>query len=94
MQPSDGGAIQHVLMIRDTAFWFSGAFVLLPACSHPTIANSREEMHAAIPAASRHSKVTYAQYSNILGNLIVSQDMVYCYSEAVTHICLCSESKF
>jgi hypothetical protein len=47
----------------------------LLVCSHPTIVDSREKMHAAIPAAFLHNVATYAHFWNTLGRLL-SPDMV------------------
>jgi hypothetical protein len=48
----------------------------LLVCSHPTIVDAREKMHAAIPVAFRHNMATYAQFWGMLGRLL-SPDMVY-----------------
>jgi hypothetical protein len=47
----------------------------LLVCSHPTIVESREKMHVAIPAVFRHNVATYAQFWNLLVRLL-SPDMV------------------
>ena len=39
----------------------------LLVCSHPTMVDAREKMHAAIPVAFRHDMATYAQFWGVLG---------------------------
>ena len=48
----------------------------LLVCSHLTMVDAREKMHAAIPVAFRHNIATYAQFWGVLGRLL-SPDMVY-----------------
>ena len=48
----------------------------LLVCSHPTMVDAREKMHAVIPLAFMHNMATYAQFWGVLGRLL-SPDMVY-----------------
>ena len=45
----------------------------LLVCSHPTMVDAREKMHAAIPVAFRHNMATYAQFWGVLGRLLNKQ---------------------